>query len=79
MPSPNIEPPSDPSLLPQQWTASPKVLDAKEEHAQGELSSNGVQPNIMSGAVRSNDTIQEGKQKAKAVVAASGSLLQIRQ
>ncbi|KAL8704195.1 MAG: hypothetical protein Q9201_002656 [Fulgogasparrea decipioides] len=72
MPSPNNEPASNSTSLPQQWASSPNLSEAEKEHAQGKPSSNGVRPSSKSSGAQSYDGIQEGKQKAKAVMAASG-------
>lgn len=72
MPSPNPEPASTSSPLPQNWIPPSDALEAKKDVAQAKDSSNGVQLDISSTPVPSQGVIQQGKHKAKAVMAASG-------
>ncbi|KAL8681567.1 MAG: hypothetical protein Q9186_002307 [Xanthomendoza sp. 1 TL-2023] len=71
MPSPTIEPASD--LSPSQESTILRDLSVvDQDHDHGETSSNGLRANGTIGGTPSHDAIQEGKQKAKAVMAASG-------
>ncbi|KAL8874637.1 MAG: hypothetical protein Q9174_000042 [Haloplaca sp. 1 TL-2023] len=68
MPSPDIEQ----SKLAHQQATSPTLLHAREERANPEHSGNGVPSSDTAGANSTNEAIQEGKQKARAVMASSG-------
>lgn len=72
MPSTSAElAPSSPSSA-QQPVIPHNVSEAQNESAPDVASSNGVQPNGASSAASSQDPFHEGKQKAKAVMVASG-------
>ncbi|KAL9586921.1 MAG: hypothetical protein Q9212_000593 [Teloschistes hypoglaucus] len=72
MPSPNPEPISTSSSLSQKWIPPSDASEAKKDVAQAKDFSNGVQLDISFTPVPSQGVIQEGKHKAKAVMAASG-------
>ncbi len=68
MPSPSGESASHPSPS-QIPTQAPKT---EQESSRSESPSDGLQPNGVSSTAKSHSSIQEGKEKAKAVMAASG-------
>ncbi|KAL8841465.1 MAG: hypothetical protein Q9170_000928 [Blastenia crenularia] len=74
MPSPDAEPALKPPLSTEESNISSNEPEAKNDRspARDTSSSNGVYPNGISSAVPSQDSIYEGKEKAKAVMAASG-------
>ncbi|KAL8723042.1 MAG: hypothetical protein Q9225_000584 [Loekoesia sp. 1 TL-2023] len=72
MSSPDAEPSLNPPSSLEQSVASPNVPEEKSERTLDTSSSNCVHLNGMSSAAPSQDVIQEGKEKAKAVMAASG-------
>lgn len=72
MPSPSAEASLEIRPLVQQSVVSSNAVEAKNESTLETSSSDGVQLNGMSSAASSQNPIQEGKQKAKAVMAASG-------
>ncbi|KAI4246014.1 MAG: hypothetical protein L6R40_002230 [Gallowayella cf. fulva] len=69
--SPSVDPAVNPSSS-QDSTTHHDVSEVHPHHHRGETLSNGVQADGLSSVVPSHNAIQEGKQKAKAVMAASG-------
>ncbi|KAL8655762.1 MAG: hypothetical protein Q9210_000688 [Variospora velana] len=76
MPSPSVKPAPNPTTSEQPSVAPSIVPEAEDEPAFTTASSNGVQRNGVSSPALSQNPIKEGKQKAKAVMAASGLALQ---
>ncbi|KAL8665009.1 MAG: hypothetical protein Q9202_002565 [Teloschistes flavicans] len=72
MPSPIPESASASSPLPQKWILPSDAPESKNDAAQSNEFSNGVQPDVSSPPAPSQGVIQEGKHKAKAVMVASG-------
>ncbi|KAL9598960.1 MAG: hypothetical protein Q9219_004143 [cf. Caloplaca sp. 3 TL-2023] len=71
MPSPDTEPATNSTSRLEQPTFPSEVPRAEQERPRASPS-NGVQSNGMSSVIPSSDIFQEGKEKAKAVLAASG-------
>ncbi|KAL8914507.1 MAG: hypothetical protein Q9171_000860 [Xanthocarpia ochracea] len=71
MPSPSAESASDPSSF-RESTDAPDAARMQQEPARSKSPDNGNQPNGLSSTATSHNTIREGKEKAKAVMAASG-------
>ncbi|KAL8927441.1 MAG: hypothetical protein Q9208_002246 [Pyrenodesmia sp. 3 TL-2023] len=72
MPSPGVESSLNAPLPVQHTVVSRNTPDAKNESTAQTFHSNGGSPNGVSSAAVPRDSIQEGKQKAKAIMAASG-------
>ncbi|KAI4151720.1 MAG: hypothetical protein L6R39_001962 [Caloplaca ligustica] len=74
--SPSVDPAGDSPPSVQQPVVQQDIFEAKKEPTPDMTPSNGVQPNGVSSPTPSQNPIQEGKQIAKAVMAASGLALE---
>ncbi|KAL8674446.1 MAG: hypothetical protein Q9168_001179 [Polycauliona sp. 1 TL-2023] len=72
MPSPSADSASHPSSSSRISPDAPNAPETTQEPTESESPGNGAQPNGLSATAKSQSIIQEGKEKAKAVVAASG-------